>query len=351
MSDVKDITSLPKNEVKSALFFWASWHDASKPGGQMDLVFRSLASASSTTSNSNTSKVEFFRVEAEAVPEISVELGVTIVPTCVLLDENGKIVTRVEGVEPALLTQAISSLRSMNQSSPPSTNINSTTINTPEKESLDDRLAKLVRASEVMLFMKGTPSKPRCGFSRQTVTILQNANIVFSTFDILEDEEVRQGLKTFSDWPTYPQLYVQGELIGGLDVLKEMLEESEQEVTTLAEQLGVKEEKSQEEAPAITLEEKIKALVNRSRIMLFMKGVPSKPRCGFSRQIVEILEEENVAYDSFSILEDEEVRQGLKKMYDWPTFPQLYVDGELIGGLDVVKELKDDDELSELLKG
>ena len=351
MNDVKDITSLPNNKTKSALFFWASWHDASKLGGQMDLVFRSLASASNTTSDANASKVEFFRVEAEAVPEISVELGVTIVPTCVLLDENGKVVTRVEGVEPALLTQAISSLRSMNGSSVQSTDIKSSPTYTPEKETLNDRLAKLIRASEVMLFMKGTPLKPRCGFSRQTVTILENANIGFSSFDILEDEEVRQGLKTFSDWPTYPQLYVHGELIGGLDVLKEMLEECEQDQTSLAEHLDVKEEKKDVEAPIITLEQKIKALVNRSRIMLFMKGVPSKPKCGFSRQIVEILEEENVAYDSFSILEDEEVRQGLKKMYDWPTYPQLYVGGELIGGLDVVKELKDDDELSELLKG
>merc|ERR1712232_1142702 len=157
------------------------------------------------------------------------------------------------------------------------------------------------------------------------------------------------GLKKLSDWPTYPQIYVKGELVGGLDVLKEMIEELEEDGETLADQLGVEEQK---EAPVIeSLEERIKKLVNRSRIMLFMKGIPSKPRCGFSRQIVEILEEENVPYDSFSILEDEEVRQGLKKMYDWPTYPQLYVDGELVGGLDVVKELKEEDELGDLLKG
>merc|ERR1712071_114254 len=154
------------------------------------------------------------------------------------------------------------------------------------------------------------------------------------------------------DWPTYPQIYAKGELIGGLDVVKEMIEEGKEGGESLAQQLGVSE--NVDVVPVVseqTLEERIKALVNRSRIMLFMKGVPSKPRCGFSRQIVEILEEEKVPYDSFSILEDEEVRQGLKKMFDWPTYPQLYVDGELVGGLDVAKELKQDGELGDLLKG
>ena len=82
-----------------------------------------------------------------------------------------------------------------------------------------------------------------------------------------------------------------------------------------------------------------------------MKGLPSAPRCGFSRQIVEMLDEEGASYDSFNILEDEEVRQGLKTYSDWPTFPQLYVDGDLIGGLDIVKEMKESDELSDLLQG
>lgn len=67
-----------------------------------------------------------------------------------------------------------------------------------------------------MLFMKGDPSTPKCGFSRQTVELLQSLNAEFGSFDILTDEEIRQGLKTYSDWPTYPQLYIDGQLIGGL---------------------------------------------------------------------------------------------------------------------------------------
>lgn len=68
--------------------------------------------------------------------------------------------------------------------------------------------------------MKGSPNAPRCGFSRTLVGILNELNAKYETFDILEDEEVRQGLKTFSNWPTYPQVYVNGEFIGGLDIIK-----------------------------------------------------------------------------------------------------------------------------------
>ena len=88
-----------------------------------------------------------------------------------------------------------------------------------EEESLNDRLAKLVSAAPVMLFMKGTPAAPECGFSRQLVGMLRERGIRYGFFNILKDDDVRQGLKKFSDWPTYPQLYHKGELVGGLDIV------------------------------------------------------------------------------------------------------------------------------------
>jgi Grx4 family monothiol glutaredoxin len=78
-----------------------------------------------------------------------------------------------------------------------------------------------------MLFMKGSPEAPRCGFSRTITGILKENNIEYSHFDILQDDEVRQGLKEFTDWPTYPQLYVKGQFVGGLDIIKEMVEEGD----------------------------------------------------------------------------------------------------------------------------
>ncbi|CAH1981158.1 unnamed protein product [Acanthoscelides obtectus] len=83
--------------------------------------------------------------------------------------------------------------------------------------------------------------------------------------------------------------------------------------------------------------------------MLFMKGDRNTPRCGFSKQIIEILNQLNAQYDTFDILSDEEVRQGLKKYSDWPTYPQLYINGELVGGLDIVKEMTASGELQSML--
>lgn len=89
-------------------------------------------------------------------------------------------------------------------------------------------------AAPVMLFMKGSPAAPRCGFSRQITEILSENNVPYASFDILTNESVREALKKYSDWPTYPQLYVSGELIGGLDILKEIASSG-----NLASELGI----------------------------------------------------------------------------------------------------------------
>jgi len=87
------------------------------------------------------------------------------------------------------------------------------------KEELFKRLDELVKAAPVMLFMKGTPSAPQCGFSRKTVGLLRGRSIRYGFFNILADDDVRQGLKEYADWPTFPQLWVDGELVGGLDIV------------------------------------------------------------------------------------------------------------------------------------
>jgi len=85
----------------------------------------------------------------------------------------------------------------------------------------------LLNKAPVMLFMKGSPSAPKCGFSSKMVQLLQDAGVKFDSFDILADEEIRQGLKQYSNWPTYPQLYVEAKLVGGLDIVKELHEQGE----------------------------------------------------------------------------------------------------------------------------
>jgi monothiol glutaredoxin len=90
-----------------------------------------------------------------------------------------------------------------------------------------DRIQQEVSSSDVLLFMKGTPVFPQCGFSAATVGILSNLGVKFKAIDVLKDPEIRQGIKEFSNWPTIPQLYVKGEFVGGCDILKEMYEADE----------------------------------------------------------------------------------------------------------------------------
>jgi monothiol glutaredoxin len=85
----------------------------------------------------------------------------------------------------------------------------------------------IVKSSDVVLFMKGTELFPQCGFSARAVAILNHLNVPFETVDVLQDPEVRQGIKAYSDWPTIPQLYVKGEFVGGSDIMMEMYEAGE----------------------------------------------------------------------------------------------------------------------------
>ena len=89
------------------------------------------------------------------------------------------------------------------------------------------RIASIVNGNDVVLFMKGTPLFPQCGFSNLAVSILDHCGVAYESVDVLQDMEVRQGIKAFSDWPTIPQLYVKGEFIGGSDIMKEMAEAGE----------------------------------------------------------------------------------------------------------------------------
>jgi monothiol glutaredoxin len=92
---------------------------------------------------------------------------------------------------------------------------------------IDDRIRQQIGGDAVVLYMKGTPVFPMCGFSAQVVQVLSNVGVPFQSYNILDDQDLRQGLKAFSNWPTFPQLYVKGELVGGCDIVREMHETGE----------------------------------------------------------------------------------------------------------------------------
>ena len=94
-------------------------------------------------------------------------------------------------------------------------------------EAVFERIREQLAADDVVLYMKGTPVFPMCGFSARVVQILSDAGVKFQSYNVLEDPQLRQGLKDFSNWPTFPQLYVKGELVGGCDIVTEMAQTGE----------------------------------------------------------------------------------------------------------------------------
>ncbi len=99
------------------------------------------------------------------------------------------------------------------------------------------RIGEIVNSADVVLFMKGTALFPQCGFSSRAVAILDHLNVQFTTVDVLQDPEIRQGIKDYSDWPTIPQLYVKGEFVGGCDIAREMFQAGE--LQALFEEKGI----------------------------------------------------------------------------------------------------------------
>jgi monothiol glutaredoxin len=100
-------------------------------------------------------------------------------------------------------------------------------IVTDKNQDLKAQIENLINSSNIVLFMKGNAEMPMCGFSANSVAILKNLGVPFKTFNILNDPDIRQGLKDFSNWPTYPQLYIKGQLIGGNDILTAMYKNGE----------------------------------------------------------------------------------------------------------------------------
>lgn len=222
------LASLPPSTLV-IVSFHAPW---AAPCAQMAQVLSTLAGEYPVTTPLTTSWVS---INAEELSDISETYNVTAVPFLVLI-RGGQVLETVSGSSAVKVRTAIESHAkpAAGAQTTAATNGTAATVEkkdeeaaseSPEKqkEELWKRLGDLVKAAPVMLFMKGTPSEPKCGFSRQLVAMLRENAVKYGFFNILADDEVRQGLKEFADWPTYPQLWVGGELVGGLDIVKEEL--------------------------------------------------------------------------------------------------------------------------------
>ncbi|KIK42676.1 hypothetical protein CY34DRAFT_804660 [Suillus luteus UH-Slu-Lm8-n1] len=217
--DTPQFQELLSKDLKriSLIYFWTSW---AEPCVQMNKVVEGLAKA--------YPKLLALRVEAEEQADISDSFDINSVPTCLVIQGHA-LLARIEGGDATQLTETIAKyLGSKSSAAPQSTPSQPPAPPSSEsQEQLEARMRDIMNQSAVVLFMKGEPDAPRCGFSRTAVALLREKNVTFTHFDILSDESVRQGLKALNDWPTFPQFIVKGEFVGGLDVVKEMKESGE----------------------------------------------------------------------------------------------------------------------------
>lgn len=307
------------------------------------------------------------------------------------------------------------------------------------------RIDKLLNENKIVAFIKGTKEEPKCKFSRQFVEIMNEQNVAFFDVDVITDpDNVRQWIKVYSGWKTLPQLFINKELIGGLDIVKELISEGEfadmipkecktndpkaemesiiaeediilvktsdkvyksdaneyskqaekhlqlkslifrsYDVETKPELIPILNqitgdkalpilffnqkvyknglelmEYAQKENLTKDFEQKyfrqdifaqIKSLINSAPVLIFMKGTPEDPQCGFSRTFISLINKFNIEYKTFDILKDYLIREKLKEYSNWKTYPQLYIKGELIGGLDIVKEMIEEGEFEDMI--
>lgn len=204
------------------LNFWAPW---AEPCKAMNEVVAQLAA--------KYPQVAVLNVEAEAQPDVSDSFDIESVPCFVLL-RGHTLLSRISGANAQALNEALAqhvtgpaASSSASTAATPASGGGAYTPGADEEEpreeteqEIDERCKALMNKGKVVLFMKGTPDAPRCGFSQKTVALLRQQGVDFDYYDILQDEGVRQGMKKLNDWPTFPQIIVGGELIGGLDILK-----------------------------------------------------------------------------------------------------------------------------------
>eukprot|EP00347_Sterkiella_histriomuscorum_P021830 403332619 len=426
--EIKDLAQLEQlkktlTDKCLALLFWADWH---QPCHQLR---DQLSEMTKVYKN-----VKFAWCNSDEAQDLVDKFDINEVPTLALIHPHKINPELVQNPSPDQLIQLIETQNEFY-----------TKWFEEEKLKAFREIEDMVKSNAFFAFIKGTADAPKCKFTRRLVEMFGKEGYKYKTFDILADERIRQWLKYYSNWPTFPQIYLDGKFTGGVDIVTELIENGEfdemvpksakklppseewpmilsqhkvlaiiegsveqpqgkdsQELIKLLKSNGVriaavdasknvelvewlKTQADFQGVPALyingqlignletvhklynanelltlvpsdevheTLESRLKKLINQEKIMVFIKGHASSPYCGFSKRIVSLLNKyDGLTFGHFDIFSDDEVREGLKKYSNWPTYPQLYVNGQLVGGIDIVEELDESGELEEVLKG
>lgn len=196
-----------------------------------------------------------------------------------------------------------------------------------EKEKMFERIKKLLESSPVVIFIKGTPDDPFCKYSKSFMELMKNSGIKYKSFDIFKDESLRCWLRLYSGWKTYPQLYINGKIIGGVDKLKELMDKNEF--------LNLIPHECTREGTILFIEKYLKT----HPVVVFGKGLPGMNKCKATEEMYSILKKFNIKFETFDILKDEMARELLKEFTGFKFYPMLFLHERLKGGLKWLKEV------------
>ncbi|KRX05878.1 Thioredoxin-like fold [Pseudocohnilembus persalinus] len=406
------------------IIFHAAWHQHSNEYLEN---FQTLLEISEL----NGEKIMFAQCDADKVPQVSTNYNITNVPTVIVTDAQKGELKRFENENPAQILESLEEFIPEYQKK-----------FEQKRVEMYKKIEKLITENPVLIFIKGTAQAPECKFTRQFLEIMKDLDCKFTYYDIIADNDMRHWLRHYNKWPTYPQLYISGELIGGLDKAKQRIEEgyiqekipqsarihdpeqrlkkivsenkvilftkgiasdinldqNQKDVIQLLKNEGIKFrcfdcssdqlllehlQKQNGEFPhlysqqkyigskqklsdlakqsqllplipgsewQLNGEQKLKYLLKNCDIIVFINGIPKDCQNEESKQMIEILEKHKLLYEFYNVSADEEVFQNLKNISNYDKVPQLYVKGQLIGGIEAVQKLNQDGDLEELTK-
>ena len=192
------------------------------------------------------------------------------------------------------------------------------------------KLFSKIHEKPLVVFIKGSPAKPKSRRSKKLIRILNGYD--YSSFDILTDKPLFEWLKVYSGSSAYPQIFLHNEYKGSLEEIVELTKSGE-----LFNLIGQ------------DLNTRLQKILSSNKHIVAMMGSKEEPICGFSKRLIELLAEYNLDYETFDISIDSQVCEGLKTFSNWPTYPQVYTNGELIGGLDICMQLHSEGSLKQAL--
>jgi len=334
VESLNDLNSflLTESTCLHILAFRTEWDEASKTDGPSDKLISTLASKHPT--------VRFGRVDAESPGgmEVAEQFSVSAVPFFAFV-KNKTVIDRVEGFDALSVTQKCEKWAKVGSGAVQGP-VSGEVFVPPALVELQTELDRLINASPVMAFIKGSPDQPRCKFSRMLLEVLAEEKVLFGSFDILSNEAVRQGLKEKVNWPTFPMLFCSGKLIGGIDIVKDMKESGDLTGIWPASALS----SSSVVQPMVddgssASESELRALLQQDSVMVFIKGPRNAPACGWSEMMLELLTNSRIKFTALDVLVNPRVRSGLKDIFKFSTYPQVFVRGERIGDVDTIKEI------------